>query len=161
MCRVQSQRQPELSQSSVDKTARKVVRKYRRMTLRREMKRLRRIVLEEGERRVSSGQLLERTVSLIEELEARLVTQLRAGQVPEVIRRRGVGLQWDQLGVDTLRELMGDIMGDIMDIRGDTRHQDTDLDEVFYLEEEEEEEGFPLQHFNSDKSHICVGQYKQ
>ena len=53
----------------------------------------------------------------------------------------------------------GDIMGDIMDIRGDTRHQDTDLDEVFYLEEEEE--GFPLQHFNSDKSHICVGQYKQ
>ena len=54
----------------------------------------------------------------------------------------------------------GDIMGDIMDIRGDTRHQDNDLDEVFYLEEEEEE-GFPLQHFNSDKSHICVGQYKQ
>ena len=72
MCRVQSQRQPELSQSSVDKTARKVVRKYRRMTLRREMRRLRRIVLEEGERRVSSGQLLERTVSLIEDLETRL-----------------------------------------------------------------------------------------
>ena len=114
MCRVQSYRQPELSSSSVDRTARKVVRKYRKMTLRREMRRLRRLVLEDSEAGpVSSGQLLERTVSLIEELEARLVTQLRAGQVPEVIRRRGAGLQWADLGVDTLRELMGGIMADL------------------------------------------------
>lgn len=115
MCRVQSHRQSELgSSASVDRTARKVVRKYRKMTLRREMRRLRRLVLEEGEAGpVSSGQLLERTVSLIEELETRLVTQLRAGQVPEVIRRRGAGLQWAEMGVDTLRELMGDIMADI------------------------------------------------
>ena len=109
MCRVQSQRQPELSQSSVDKTARKVVRKYRRMTLRREMRRLRRIVLEEGEQRVSSGQLLERTVSLIEDLETRLVNQLRAGLVPEVMR--GAGVEWAEVGVTTLRDLLGGIMG--------------------------------------------------
>ena len=109
MCRVQSQRQPELSQSSVDKMARKVVRKYRRMTLRREMKRLRRIVLEEGEQRVSSGQLLERTVSLIEDLETRLVNQLRAGLVPEVMR--GAEVEWAEVGVTTLRDLLGGIMG--------------------------------------------------
>ena len=48
----------------------------------------------------------------------------------------------------------GDTM-DTMDTRGDTRQQDNDLDEVFYMEEEEEE--FPLQHFQADKSHICVG----
>ena len=60
MCRVQSYRQPELSSSGVDRTARKVVKKYRKMTLRREMRRLRRLVLEEGEAGpVSSGQLLE------------------------------------------------------------------------------------------------------
>ena len=114
MCRVQSYRQPELSRDNVDRTARKVVRKYRKMTLRREMRRLRRLVLEDTEAGpVSSGQLLERTVSLIEDLEARLVTQLRAGQVPEVIRRRGEGVEWGQMGVDTLRELMGSIMGDL------------------------------------------------
>ena len=114
MCRVPSYRQPELSSSGVDRTARKVVKKYRKMTLRREMRRLRRLVLEEGEAGpVSSGQLLERTVSLIEELETRLVTQLRAGQVPEVMRSRGAGVAWSSLGVDTLRELLGGIMGDM------------------------------------------------
>ena len=78
------------------------------MTLRREMRRLRRIVLE-GEQRVSSGQLLERTVSLIEDLETRLVSQLRAGLVPEVMR--GAGVEWAEVGVTTLRDLLGGIMG--------------------------------------------------
>ena len=52
---------------------------------------------------------------------------------------------------------VGDTRGDTlepMETRADTRQQDTDLDEVFYLEEEEE---FPQQHFHADKSHICVG----
>ena len=52
---------------------------------------------------------------------------------------------------------VGDTRADtVEDNRGDTRHQDTELDEVFYLEEEEEEveERFP---FNVDKSHISVG----
>ena len=51
---------------------------------------------------------------------------------------------------------VGDTRGETMEsmeIRGDTRQLDNDLDEVFYLEEEE----FPLQHFQADKSHICVG----
>ena len=53
---------------------------------------------------------------------------------------------------------VGDTRGDTlepMETRADTRQQDTDLDEVFYLEEEEEE--FPQQLFHADKSHICVG----
>ena len=48
---------------------------------------------------------------------------------------------------------VGDSRGDsVEDTRQDNR-QDTELDEVFYLEEEEEEE-FP---FKADQSHICVG----
>ena len=113
MCRVQSYRQSELG--SRGNTARKVVRKYKRMTLRKEMRRLRRLVLEDTSEcvPVSSGQLLDMTVSLIEELEARLVTQLRSGQVPEVIRRRGAGVEWGKVEVDTLRDLMGDIMAEM------------------------------------------------
>ena len=49
---------------------------------------------------------------------------------------------------------VGDTRADnVEDTRGDARHQDTELDEVFYLEEEEV---FP---FKADKSHICVGLY--
>ena len=106
MCRVQSHRQSELgSSASVDRTARKVVRKYRKMTLRREMRRLRRLVLEEGEAgRVSSGQLLERTVSLIEDLEARLLQRLSQGAVPE--RLRGSNVQ----SVEDIRNVIGLMM---------------------------------------------------
>ena len=40
------------------------------------------------------------------------------------------------------------------DTRGDASHQDMELDEVFHLEQEDEEEVLP---FKADKSHICVG----
>ena len=89
MCRPQCHRQNDLLDARVSVSARKVVKKYRRMSLRREMRRLRRIVVTDNSSavRISSEELLDRTVSLIEDLETRLMSLLRQGNVPEKMRK--------------------------------------------------------------------------
>ena len=112
MCRPQCHRQNDLSDARVSVSARKVVKKYRRMSLRREMRRLRRIVVTDNNRsagRISSEELLDRTVSLIEDLETKLMSQLRQGNVPEKMRRV-TGVEWGQVSIDFMREVLGGIM---------------------------------------------------
>merc|ERR1712001_272937 len=62
-------------------SARKVVRKYRKLSLRREMRRLK--LLLNAEKGISSEEVLDRTVELISELEARLISQIKARGLPD------------------------------------------------------------------------------
>ena len=103
MCRPHHVRNTEIS------TSRRVVKKYRRMSLRKEMKRLRQIV--NIQRGGSSEEVLDRTVDLITSLEERLISQIRDRGVPH--KMAGIisqmGLQWD-CSLDMMREVVGQMM---------------------------------------------------
>ena len=109
MCRPHHARNTEIN------TSRRVVKKYRRMSLRKEMKRLRQIVNIEGAGAgmgaVSSEQVLDKTVDLITSLEERLISQIRDRGLPH--KMAGVmsqmGLQWD-CSLDMMREVVGQMM---------------------------------------------------
>ena len=95
-------------------TSRRVVKKYRRMSLRKEMKRLREIVNMEGGGAgpvSSSEQVLDRTVDLITSLEEKLISQIRAQGVPHKMAgiMSQMGLQWDS-SLDMMREVVGQMM---------------------------------------------------
>ena len=79
------------------------MRKYRRMSYRKEMARLRQ-VLDCSVESVEEAEVLERTVSLIEDLEARLLQRLTTGAVPE--RLRGTNVQ----SVEDIRNVIGLMM---------------------------------------------------
>ena len=90
-------------------SARKVVRKYRKLSLRKEMKRLK--VLLNAEKGISSEDVLDRTVELITELEARLISQIKDRGLPD--KMAGImgqmGVQWDS-SIDMMREVVGHMM---------------------------------------------------
>merc|ERR1711953_175810 len=90
-------------------SARKVVRKYRKLSLRKEMKRLK--VLLNAEKGISSEEVLDRTVDLITQLEARLISQIKDRGLPD--KMAGImgqmGLQWDS-SIDMMREVVGHMM---------------------------------------------------
>ena len=95
-------------------TSRRVVKKYRRMSLRKEMKRLREIVNMEGGGAgsvSSSEQVLDRTVDLITSLEERLISQIRDRGLPHKMAgiMSQMGLQWD-CSLDMMREVVGQMM---------------------------------------------------
>ena len=73
------------------------------MSYRKEMARLRSMLDCEGES-VEEAEVLERTVSLIEDLEARLLQRLTTGAVPE--RLRGSDVQ----SVEDIRNVIGLMM---------------------------------------------------
>ena len=98
------------SQLTTLHTGRRVSRKYRRMSLRREFRRLRRILPRPpaGCPALSQAAVLEQTVSLIEQLEGRLLVQLQQAGVPA---RLGGPLPANkELSVDTVRQLVGNMM---------------------------------------------------
>merc|ERR1711997_21091 len=90
-------------------SARKVVRKYRKLSLRKEMKRLK--VLLNAEKGISSEEVLDRTVDLITQLEARLISQIKDRGLPD--KMAGImgqmGVQWDS-SIDMMREVVGHMM---------------------------------------------------
>ena len=90
-------------------SARKVVRKYRKLSLRREMRRLKLLV--NAEAGISSEEVLDRTVDLISQLEERLISQIRNKGLPD--RMAGMmghmGLQWDS-SMDMMRDVVGQMM---------------------------------------------------
>ena len=90
-------------------SARKVVRKYRKLSLRKEMRRLK--VLLNAEKGISSEEVLDRTVELISELEARLISQIQDRGLPD--KMAGImgqmGVQWDS-SIDMMREVVGHMM---------------------------------------------------
>merc|ERR1711993_8240 len=104
MCRALTSRPSEHVLS-----ARKVVRKYKKLSLRKEMKRLK--VLLNAEKGISSEEVLDRTVDLISELEARLISQIQDRGLPD--KMAGImgqmGVQWDS-SIDMMREVVGHMM---------------------------------------------------
>ena len=90
-------------------SARKVVRKYKKLSLRKEMRRLK--VLLNAEKGISSEEVLDRTVELISELEARLIAQIQDRGLPD--KMAGImgqmGVQWDS-SIDMMREVVGHMM---------------------------------------------------
>ena len=98
------------SQLTTLHTGRRVSRKYRRMSLRREFRRLRRILPRPpaGCPALSQAAVLEQTVNLIEQLEGRLLVQLQQAGVPAKL---GGPLPANkELSVDTVRQLVGSLM---------------------------------------------------
>ena len=59
---------------------------------------------------VSESMVLDKTVSLIEELEARLMSQLRAGNVPAKIASVITGVEWSEASHQTVRDMIGAMM---------------------------------------------------
>ena len=90
------------------KKARKVVKKYRQMSYKKEMLRLRNILSAEDS--VTESEVLDRTVSLIQELESRLISQLRQGNVPHKIAAAGVSMDWSQCSHDNIRNIVAAMM---------------------------------------------------
>ena len=92
-------------------SAKRVVRKYRRMSLKREMRRLRRVVAAED---AAAEAVLARTVAVIEQLEARLLQQLHRGLVPAQLQLAsscpGPAVEWASVDLDTVRRLLGGVM---------------------------------------------------
>ena len=90
-------------------SARKVVRKYKKLSLRKEMKRLK--LLLNAEKGISSEEVLDRTVDLISQLEARLISQIKDRGLPD--KMAGIvgqmGMQWDS-SIDMMREVVGHMM---------------------------------------------------
>merc|ERR1712150_125509 len=87
----------------------KVVRKYKKLSLRKEMKRLK--VLLNADKGISSEEVLDRTVDLISQLEARLISQIQDRGMPD--KMAGImgqmGVQWDS-SIDMMREVVGHMM---------------------------------------------------
>ena len=90
-------------------SARKVVRKYKKLSLRKEMRRLK--LLLNAEKGISSEEVLDRTVDLISQLEARLISQIKDRGLPD--KMAGIvgqmGMQWDS-SIDMMREVVGHMM---------------------------------------------------
>ena len=87
--------------------ARKVVKKYRQMSYKKEMNRLRQLLA--ADESVSESMVLDKTVSLIEQLESRLLQQLRQGLVPEKLSSIP-GVEWSQCSQEAVRNIVGAVM---------------------------------------------------
>ena len=84
---------------------RRVVRKYRRMSLRREMRRLRQML---GYRRDTvEDRVLEGAVQLINSLEEQLLARLREVGLPPRLANTGLD---NKMGINDLREAVGKMM---------------------------------------------------
>ena len=89
--------------------ARKVVKKYRKMSLKKEMQRLRTLL--NASNSLPSEEVLDRTVDLIAELETRLISQIRDRGLPDKMAgmMSQMGLQWDS-SMDMMRDVVGQMM---------------------------------------------------
>ena len=112
MCRVAERvsgccyRSPEKETVNCLRKSRRVVRKYRRMSLRREMRRLRQML---GYRRDTvEDTVLEGAVQLINSLEEQLLARLREVGLPP--RLANTGLDNNKMGINDLREAVGKMM---------------------------------------------------
>ena len=90
-------------------SARKVVRKYRKLSLKKEMKRLKLLI--NADASLPSEEVLDRTVDLISALEARLISQIKDRGLPDKMAgmMSQMGLQWDS-SMDMMREVVGQMM---------------------------------------------------
>ena len=89
------------------KKARRVVKKYKKMTLRKEMKRLRQL-LPRGET-LKQYEVLDQTILLIQQLEMKLLTRIKQTGVPTriaMVMEGNCKQNWEDLNVDMLRSVV-------------------------------------------------------
>ena len=112
MCRPESsQRSDWKLDSNVDVNclkARRVVKKYKKMTLKKEMKRLRQLI-PEGQT-LKQHEVLDQTILLIQQLEMKLLTRIKQVGVPPRIAMMLEGNCEQNLDVDMLRSVVGQMM---------------------------------------------------
>ena len=90
------------------KKARRVVKKYKKMTLKKEMKRLRQLI-PEGQT-LKQHEVLDQTILLIQQLEMRLLTRIKQAGVPPRIALMIDGNSEHSLDVDMLRSVVGQMI---------------------------------------------------
>ena len=84
-----------------------MVKKYRKMTLKREMNRLRQL-LPKGEK-LKQHEVLDQTILLIQQLEMKLLTRIKqAGTPPRIatVMNNSCGHNLENLDLDSLRNLV-------------------------------------------------------
>ena len=89
---------------------RRVVRKYRRISLRREMRRLRQLLpmRSSSKRRLSRAEVLEEAVDVIQRLEEQLAERLKEGCTPARLSNHlPVG---GKIDLESIRKAVGDMM---------------------------------------------------
>ena len=113
MCRVESLRLLSLSpeqerRRECVRRGRRVVRKYRRISLRREMRRLRQLLPTTGMRRLSRAEVLEEAVEVIQRLEEQLRERLKEGNTPARLASHLPAS--GQTDLESIRKAVGDMM---------------------------------------------------
>ena len=111
MCRVEGLRLLSLSpeqerRRECVRRGRRVVRKYRRISLRREMRRLREL-LPTTAKRLSKAEVLEEAVEVIQRLEEQLAERLKEGNTPA---RLSSHLPRGKTDLESIRKAVGDMM---------------------------------------------------
>merc|ERR1712187_88648 len=91
------------------KKARKVVRKYKKMSLKKEMTRLRQL-LPKGES-LKQHEVLDQTILLIQELEMKLLTRIKQVGIPPRIAMNMGDTSTQSLDLNKLRNLVMNTMG--------------------------------------------------
>merc|ERR1712233_103432 len=86
------------------KSARKVVKKYKKMSLKKEMKRLRQL-LPKGES-LKQHEVLDQTILLIQQLEMKLLTRIQQTGIPTRIAMVMGETSPDSLDLDKLKNLV-------------------------------------------------------
>ena len=87
--------------------ARRVVKKYRKMTLKKEMNRLKQL-LPKGEK-LKQHEVLDQTILLIHQLEMKLLTRIKQAGVPSriaTVMDNSCGQSLEKLDLDSLRSLV-------------------------------------------------------
>ena len=111
MCRpklVSDLRWGQNSQNNSLKKARKVVRKYKKMSLKKEMTRLRQL-LPKGES-LKQHEVLDQTILLIQELEMKLLTRIQQAGIPQRIAMSLGETSTQSLDLNKLRNLVMNTM---------------------------------------------------
>merc|ERR1719232_1263273 len=107
MCRpklVSDLRWGQNSQNNCLKKARKVVKKYKKMSLKKEMTRLRQL-LPKGES-LQQHEVLDQTILLIQQLEMKLLTRIQQTGIPQKIAMVMGETSPDSLDLDKLKNLV-------------------------------------------------------
>ena len=93
----------------LEKARRRVVKKYKKMNLKKEMSRLRQLI-PSGET-LKQHEVLDQTILMIQQLEMKLLTRIKQAGVPPRIAMMMEGKSENNLDVNMLRSVVGMMMG--------------------------------------------------
>merc|ERR1712173_143232 len=104
MCRPKIVSELKWGEKNYVKSARKVVKKYKKMSLKKEMTKLRQL-LPKGES-LKQHEVLDQTILLIQELEMKLLTRMQQAGIPPRIARSMGETSTQNIDLNKLRNLV-------------------------------------------------------